>query len=586
MIETNNQKAKNMKLSYVFVRKNWHLFTAGFLGIIAFLCIFSPEPLRVTGIGWTLYGYDNSDITQHQTGWMFYRNSPWSFPLFKALNLGYPEGTSITYMDSIPLAAFLFKIISPILPQKFQYFGIYTCLCFLLQGVFASALLYTFTQNKLFSCIGSIIFIFSSGFLERCFRHTALSSYWLLLAGLYLYFTRKKNTTNHHYHFLWSMLLIIALGIHPYLFAMDYALFFFSEVDCITQKHELKKNLLRFFICTLTIVLVGFIFGIFGNTVKSDSGYGIYSLNLNSLFNPEDKYHNKWSSFLQNRPLYNSQGDGLYYLGFPLIITFIISFFIILLTNPKFIKKTIQFYYQIIILLLLLTIFALSNIITFDNKVILYIPISNRLLELFNIFRTSERFFLIPYYCIMLTSLVCLYKIFQSHKWIAIILCTIIMILQIVEIRPGLKDLHYNFETRKIGIRFSEEWNNLSKKYKTAYAFDNFYNSDFSFWLAHNRFRTNIAVTSDIHRKAYWERTYNDRKNLKLSLQNGTLKLDPQTIYIIDADSKEYKFIETEEDLLNFLNLVRNNYSSTADLRYLSYEKNNKNFSFWILCPH
>ena len=578
-------KVLTMKTLRNIIRGNWHLFTSGLVGAIAFLCIFSAEPLRVTGIGWTLHGYDNSDITQHQTGWMFYRNSPWSFPLFKALNLGYPEGTSISYMDSIPLVALFFKTLSPILPQKFQYFGIYTCLCFILQGVFASALLYTFTQNKLFSCIGSIIFIFSSSFLERCFRHTALSSYWLLLAGLFLYFTRKKNTTNYHYHILWSILLIIAIGIHPYLFAMDYALFLLSEVDCFLKEHSWKKIISGFFFCTLSIVFFGFIFGLFGNSVKSDKGFGIYSLNLNSLFNPEGKYHNIWSSFIKNRPLYSSQGDGIYYLGFPLLITTIITLIIILIADPGYIKKGIHDYYLLIILLGLFTIFALSNVIAFDEKVILIIPIPDKILEIFNMFRTSERFFLIPYYCIMLMSLINLFKIFSSKIHFAIIFCIIITFLQIYEIRPGLRDLHYNFETRKIGIRFSEQWDNLAKKYNTALAFDTIYNSDFSFWLAQNGFRTNIAVTADIHRKKYWERTMDAREDLKNSLEKGSLVLDPKTIYIIEGNPNDKNMIKTKIDLLFYLNNIKKNYKNTAKLRYLGYKKNNITTFYWVLCP-
>ena len=94
-------------------RKNWHLIISGLLGILMFLAIFGIEPLRYTGIGWTQHGYGGHDITQHQMGWMFYRNSPWTFPLCKALFLGYPQGTSISYTDSIPLAALFFKLLSP-----------------------------------------------------------------------------------------------------------------------------------------------------------------------------------------------------------------------------------------------------------------------------------------------------------------------------------------------------------------------------------------------------------------------------------------------------------------------------------------
>ena len=244
-------KVDEEKMSFQnFMKKYRYLIAAFWLGFIAFLFVFSLEPLRITGIGWTLYGYDNEDIIQHQTGWMYYRNSPWSFPICKALYLGYPEGTSIAFTDSIPLVAVFFKLLSPILPEKFQYFGIYTCFCFMMQGLFGAALLFHFTHNHVFSCVGSLIFVFSSCFLERCFRHTALSSHWLLLAGLLLYFTRIKYPEKKPYHLLWAVLLCITIGIHPYLFAMNFGLFFISEWSMLNICHSKKKEFFSFLLIT------------------------------------------------------------------------------------------------------------------------------------------------------------------------------------------------------------------------------------------------------------------------------------------------------------------------------------------------
>ena len=127
-----------------FFRKNWHLIISGLLGILMFFTIFGIEPLRDTGIGWTQYGYGGHDITQHQTGWMFYRNAPWAFPLCKALFLGYPQGTSISYTDSIPLFAVIF--IGVLLNDYFIHGLICADFCWLaVMGAIAlRSLLYTF----------------------------------------------------------------------------------------------------------------------------------------------------------------------------------------------------------------------------------------------------------------------------------------------------------------------------------------------------------------------------------------------------------------------------------------------------------
>ena len=129
-----------MKTLRNFLRRYGYVITAGLLGLAAFLTVFGAEPLRVTGTAW-LYNTDRSDITQHYTGWMFFRNSEWSLPLGTATDLGTPDGVSISYTDSIPIVSIFFKLLSPLLPERFQFFGIYAAFCFAMQGAFAAILL-------------------------------------------------------------------------------------------------------------------------------------------------------------------------------------------------------------------------------------------------------------------------------------------------------------------------------------------------------------------------------------------------------------------------------------------------------------
>ena len=566
-------------------RKYWHYFAAFLLGFAAFICIYGFEPLRVTGIGWTLHGYDNNDITQHQTGWMYFRYSPWSFPICKALNLGYPEGTSIAFTDSIPLAALIFKLLSPILPEKFQYFGIYTCFCFMMQGLFAAALLYHFNKNRIFALIGSVIFVFSSCFLERCFRHTALSSHWLLLAGLLLYFVRKKNSNIFLYTTLWTTLLCTAIAIHPYLFAMVYGLFVVSEWKVWSRRNFWKNTIIELLFCTGIVFLWGYILGIFGTNIKSAPGFGMYNLNLNAFFNAESKYHNVWSAFTQNRPLYSSQGDGIYYLGAPMLVLFSLTTTIIFISKRSLLKKIFCEYYSLLILLIAFTLFAISNVITFDNKVLFVIPIPDSVLDIANIFRSSERFFFVPYYCIILYSLSMFFRLLSIKKKLTIYIVFLLAILQIVDIYPGLKDLHYFFEKRKIGIRFSENWKFISDNYQSAVSFEPITDRNLSFWLAQNKFRTNIIISSDIHKESYLPRTEPERKQLKDGLETGLFTPEEDTIYIISDYPAPKSSFSSKEDLQLYLDKLQHNYTDSAKLLYLDYTYNNEHNGYWILAP-
>lgn len=563
-----------------FLRQKWHLAASGLLGILMFLAIFGLEPLRYTGIGWTQHGFGGHDITQHQIGWMFYRNSPWTFPLCKALFLGYPEGTSISYTDSIPLAALFFKLLSPILPTDFQYFGLYTCFCFAMQGVFSSALLFLFTKDRLYSTIGSTIFTAASCFVERCFRHTALSSHWLLLAALLLYLIRKRKAQRKHY-ILIAGLFCASLGIHPYLFAMVFAVLTLSEAETFFSESGNRRNSLFFALCVGSAVIFGFALGLFGTKVAPVSGYGVYSLNLNAIFNPYSSHHGVWSAWLQNREIFPAQGDGMYYLGLPILILTGTALLAQTIFNFRSFIKLPGRYKWLIVLLLSFTIFAVSNVITFDHRILRIIPLPVPIQDILDIFRASARFFFLPYYCLILFALNSLFRIFRNRKFIAVLCCLLTAVLQIIEIHPGLSDLHRFFETRYDYIDLSEEWDILAQRYNTAKTFDCLTNQSLAFWLAKNHFRTDMMITAPIHMDAYWQQTEEKRDRLRQALAAGTETLAPDTIYIISTETGTNRSFADENELGNYIESVKTAYRDRAELKFLTDWVRD----YWILCP-
>lgn len=563
-----------------FFRKNWHWIISGLLGILMFIAIFGIEPLRYTGIGWTQHGYGGHDITQHQMGWMFYRNSLWTFPLCKALFLGYPQGTSISYTDSIPLAALFFKLLSPLLPVDFQYFGLSTCFCFMMQGIFSSALLFLVTKDRLYSVIGSTIFTAASCFVERCFRHTALSSHWLLLAALLLYLSRKRSSQRKHY-LLTAALFCISLGIHPYLFAMVFAVVTLSEAEIFFSVSGNRKNSIFFLLCTGITVIFGYVLGLFGTKVAPVSGYGMYSLNLNAFFNPYSAHHRIWSAFLPNREIFPAQGDGIYYFGVPMLVLTGLAIAAQVIFNFRSFARSLRKYRWLILLLCGYTIFAVSNVITFDDRILKVIPLPEQVTDVLNIFRASARFFFLPYYCIILFALASLYRILQNRRIIAALCCMVTAALQITEIRPGLQDIHRFFETRYDYIDLSDEWKELSKHYDTARTFDCLTNQSLAFWLAKNNFRTDMMITAPIHMDAYWQQTEEERNRLRQALADGTENLVPDTIYIISTETGTNRSFSNDSELEAFIDSVKKAYTGKADLLYLTDWVR----EYWVLCP-
>ena len=107
---------------------------AAILGAAAFLLIYGQTPLHVTNDAWIMAGYDETDIIQHYSGWLAFRNSDWTFPLGLASDMACGEGTYISFTDSIPWVAIICKLLRRVLPETFQYFGQYALLCYMLQA--------------------------------------------------------------------------------------------------------------------------------------------------------------------------------------------------------------------------------------------------------------------------------------------------------------------------------------------------------------------------------------------------------------------------------------------------------------------
>jgi len=154
------------------------------LATAVFVMIYGFTPLDVTNDSWIMAGYDESDLTQHYAGWALFRSADWSFPLGMIESMADGTGTMLTFTDSIPIAAIFFKAIDFLLPETFQYFGIYMLLCFILQAIAGYQLMKRKCENPVFCYAGDLLFLTAPILLERSFRHTALESQWFVLFAL------------------------------------------------------------------------------------------------------------------------------------------------------------------------------------------------------------------------------------------------------------------------------------------------------------------------------------------------------------------------------------------------------------------
>lgn len=377
---------------------------AAILGVIAFLVLYGLTPLDVTNDNWLMAGYDEADILQHYAGWLAFRDSEWAFPLGLASKMARGDGTIISYTDSVPLAAIFFKIFRNILPQTFQYFGIYTLVCYILQALAGFLILKFKTKDVCCSLLGDIFICFAPILLERAFRHTALGSQWLVLFAIYIYCKHRYEPSYLSYLYV-MMLEMLAVGIHPYFLPMVAC---FGLLCCIQDISAKKYLSIILYTGTLTATYgFGYVIGVLGHGIGiSRWGYGYYSMNLNAIINPTSYGGYAWSAFLKIQPQILGNYDGFNYLGLGVIFGIVLLGTVLLLSEKEIEWGGIwRNNGSLIVVCVLLTLFAVSNVVTYNDRILLEVPLSDLLMTVCGIFRASSRLFY-PVYYLMIIALV------------------------------------------------------------------------------------------------------------------------------------------------------------------------------------
>jgi len=454
---------------------------SGLIGAVLFILVFGINKLDFTYVDWlTLPG--NIDLPQHYLGWVHYRNSPWHFPLGLVDGIIYPRKISVIYTDSIPLFAFIFKLLSPILPESFQYFGLFGIICYILQGNFAGALLYRFSNDKKFSIICSAFFSGSLLMLWRMFYHTSLAAHWIILASIYLWLYADKNMSYPKRLICWCALSITAMTTAVYLVPMVWGIMICCFIGCFLRKHW--KDELKIIITSASLtILVAWAFGIFyGNYPSSGGGLGTFSFNLNGFINSQG-----CSSFLPELDCTIDECEALCYLGLGMIIVIISDIIMYIIGrhsgNPPFFKLIPREK-----LIPIIVFFAGFFMVSMGNTIklgfnVFTIPLPENVIDILSIFRANGRFIWPVYYLIILISLLSFHRhISAESKKTFIILA--LLVLQLFDFAPvvywKVKSLYTTEKIKYESSLTDTAWQEISDKYSHIVFCPNVYNLNYN----------------------------------------------------------------------------------------------------------
>ncbi len=516
--------------------------------LLASLLILGIAPLRVGNINWLFVS--NPDPLTHYLGWAFYRQSEWTLPV--GLNPGYglEISSSIVFSDSIPLFAIFFKLFEPLLPETFQYFGIWYLFCIVLQGWFGWKITSLISADIWIKTFGLLLAIFSPPMLSRIGLHAALVGHFLILAAFYLIFCPNKKRVNLY----WSLLLAAGALVQFYLFAMLFALWIASKLDKVVIS---KALLTRNFILTLIVTAFFIIFilwqaGYFVVPTSSanEFGFGLYRMNLLSIFNPRNNYaDSSWSYLLPALPepsslylnsnirLSEGSHEGFNFLGLGVIG--LIPFAIFgAVKKFSFCKRQVSENLFLFMCLILLWIFALSNNVSIGTLNFHY-EIPAQVMPILSIFRCSGRMFWPVFYSIIFIQLVIVVRAYPA-KFARLIL-GVCCLIQLADTSAGWIALETRLQQdSKIiptNLFINPFWDSAAKHYKFI-RIEPLVNGQFqprwehlAPFAAKNHLSTNAVYLARI------DQTKLNNANDAFDTHLSTGELNQQSLYILD-DSK------------------------------------------------
>jgi hypothetical protein len=428
-----------------------------FVGGIAFCLVVGPWVFYPENIAWLGTG----DPVQHFLGWQFFRDAAWSFPLGLNPAYGLELSNGVAYSDSIPLLAIPFKVVSSLLPQPFQYFGLWLLACFVLQMWFGWKLVGLASENVAIRGLAAALFVFSPPMLWRLHGHLSLVGHFLILAALYFSLRpaqeRKKTA--------WALLIVAAALVHAYILAMVLLLWLADILAAIVWKTRTYRDAAQEIAVTFSLLLLicwqaGY-FSVGGSA--SGSGYGHFRMNVLSVIDASG-----WSHLLKDFPEGPGDYEGFNYLG--LGVLFAVFFALPMLLSRKVAALTLvkrRFFF--VLALLGLTLFAITNKVGIGSLNV-KVSLPAFVLHYANIFRSSGRMFWPVFYVILFAVIFMIVRGYGKKTAMAILAAA--LMLQVYDTSAGWNPIRQALMVAPAATWASPLqhpfWNKAAEKYKNV----------------------------------------------------------------------------------------------------------------------
>ncbi|MBP0463442.1 hypothetical protein J5Y09_05935 [Roseomonas sp. PWR1] len=414
--------------------------------------------LPVADTGWMLSGRIGPDPVQYWLGWTAFARDEWRIPPGANPGWGMELASSIFYSDSIPLVAFLFKALRPVI-EVGQYWGLWIYACGALQAVLAWRLMGLATTDAMARLAVAGLFVMQPLLLARLGGHFALGGQFLLLAGLWLCVTRGEGWRRAA---AWGALLAAAALIQAYLLPMVGALW---AADWLARAADPARRggarIAAEAVCVPALGIAGLWAGGFfllsGGFGGTWGGYGKMQLDLLAPFDP-----GYWGAFLPDIETAGHLEAGNSYPGLGALAV-LAGGALAWLAGPR---GALRRHWALLLVLAGLLLLAITHRVAIGGREFEVLPLPDWIVSRADALRASERFFWPVLYAALLGAAVALVRALGGRRAGFVLFAA--LMLQAADLRPGFARLHHYFivQPPTVPLRLADPfWREAAARY-------------------------------------------------------------------------------------------------------------------------
>lgn len=518
-------------------------FSGLLLGAVFFLSVFGVHLLDPTKTDWLMVG----DRAQHYLGWEFFRHEPWRFPLGRIAGFGTPDGTSVVFTDSIPLMAIPLKALRWLLPQPFQFEGLWIITCYCLQGLFGWLLSALTTKRMGARALMTCFFLLSPALMFRFNEgHHALMAHWTILAALYLALQPVEVFRLRHPRLpwlaAWCLLLSVTGLIHLYLCVMVLVIYGGAVVTYLASGAGRPWH--RQTLLALPPSMMGLGMYLDGSFVVSSSNWALpyisdftlYSMNLlapiRPLYDGKPEDAQFVSYFLSPAKMaMGGQHEGFNYMGvgaWLLVGLLLLAVIWFLATSRLHIPRPPV---PVILGVFALGVVALSYQVTIGPKILYRMQVGPNIARWCEVFRSTGRFFWPASYLVLWLTFLAWGRLERRKPDVFMGLLSLAFTLQVLD----LSQFFYHY-ARMIDPQAiyktplqSSFWGQALRQYENIAYYpqtDNHLYIPLALLAAPRGIGINVAY------KARYNQGVLEQSNLQIKAELETAKLQNRTLYV------------------------------------------------------